>query len=76
MIPPPILRHITPWRLLHFIDRHFDVCWASLVAWKMLGSGWSWRPDYKICQGSKPPFDYCGKFEDGVFPMVRRKGNR
>lgn len=31
-------RDLVPWWVLHFLDNHFNVCWANLVMWKMLDS--------------------------------------
>ena len=38
------LRVMTPWWFLRWIDRHFGVCWAGIVMWK-LGYPWDWRDD-------------------------------
>jgi hypothetical protein len=56
--PPLWLRPVTPWALLHFLDRRYSFCWANVATWKILGTENDWTPDINC----REPYDYCGKF--------------
>jgi len=69
LTPPPCLRHITPWKLLNWINDHSGVCWANVVMWKMFGREGSWWPT-SMCFH---PYDYCGKFDGERLPECERE---
>lgn len=70
--PPSWMRHITPWRVLNFIDRHSHTCWAGMVMWK-LGYGWSWWPCMTCFMGPKDWGDYCGKYNGPDRPAPKEE---
>ena len=65
--PPSWMRHISPWWVLLWLDRHLNTCWAGIAMWK-LGYEWSWWPNG--CWDGRPgqEYDYCGKWktEDAI----------
>ena len=61
--PPACLRRFVSWRLLHWLDGRYDLCWAELVMWKM-GYGGSWETVSMSCMSGHPDgWDYCNKWE-------------
>lgn len=63
MTPPLWLRHVIPWRVLRFYDRHRPTCWSGIAMWKMGYDGWSWQRQSDCWGGAQGGWDYCGKFE-------------
>lgn len=66
--PPMWLRHIFPWRLLHFIGRHTNVCFIHVAEWKLGDqepSYENWWPKRSCWDGIPEPFDYCGHYKTG-----------
>lgn len=55
--PSSWMRHVISWRVLGWLDRRLDTCWAGMVMWKE-GYDWSWWPT----DSCSDPHDYCGKF--------------
>lgn len=71
MIPPLWLRHLVSWRLLEFIDRHLDTCWAELAMWKLGYGVRSWWP-VPLCHQGRNGEDYCGKYTNNLDAAVGR----
>ncbi|KKN75622.1 hypothetical protein LCGC14_0378600 [marine sediment metagenome] len=61
MVMPLWLRYLVPWKVLGWVDKHSNICWANVVMWKMFGDDGDLRVQPN-CFGSEPPYDYCGKF--------------
>ena len=67
-----------PWSWLHWIDRRFPTCWASLV---MLKQGTAFPGDWPIfpkasCWDGQlgREFDYCGKYKTHEAFLARKAG--
>lgn len=58
--PPSWMRHIIPWRVLYWLDKHTDTCWAGMVMWKE-DYEWSWW-SCSWQDGLGADGDYCGKW--------------
>jgi hypothetical protein len=62
--PPLFLRHVFPWRLLYYVDRHSNTCLSGFVMWKLGYGGWSWWPHAGCWDGPLgEEYDYCAKYE-------------
>ena len=61
-----LIRRLTPWWALRWIDHHFDTCWLALVVWKNLDGNWPLRPRPSCFNYDHPEsyhrYDYCGKY--------------
>ena len=68
-------RDLVPWWVLDLVDKHFNVCWANMVSWKMLDGAEDGVGPKPICGASsvwdeetkswKEGFDgrcYCGHY--------------
>lgn len=78
--PPMWLRHVFPWRLLYFVNRHTNTCISGMVMWKQGYEGWQWWPRSGCFDGHEVAFDYCARWETaeqfeadtGVTPRLPR----
>ena len=62
MVMPLWLRHLVPWKVLVWVDRYSNICWDSVVMWKMFGDDGGLRVTAR-CFDSRPvQYDYCAKF--------------
>jgi len=63
MALPTWVRYFMPWRLLVWLDKRFDWCWANMVAWKVYGANDPWQVSNMCFDATSSPYDYCGKFQ-------------